>query len=308
MIKIAVVGFGQIGPVHIDAYKQMEDVEIAVVCDLEEARAQAAQKRAGAPEYLTDYNAVVARDDIDIVDVCIPTYLHADLTIKAAKAGKHVFCEKPIAMRLQDAEAMIKACDKAGILLGLGFVRRFDNSWLKMAEVVKNGAIGHPAIWRHVSASVGAPTPWFFDREKGGGPFVDGAVHNYDFGAMMLGDVAQVTANLKTLRSGTTAKDTGTAILDYKSGDQLTVAWSWALATGARGMSGMDLFGPQGVLSFECPTPDKPVLAEDEAAVFVNHGGQNVEVFPYKKNRMFFDELRYIVDCVKSGDTPRWAG
>lgn len=308
MVKVAVIGYGQIGPVHIDAYKQMDDVEIAVVCDIDEQRAKAAQQRAGSASYSTDYNEVIARDDIDIIDVCIPTYLHADATIKAARAGKHVFCEKPMAMRLQDAEAMIEECDKAGVKLGLGFVRRFDNLWLKMADIVKSGTLGHPIIWRSLSAGVGAPTPWFFDRELGGGPFVDGAVHNYDFGALMLGKVVQVTANLKTLRSGTTAKDTGTAILDYENGHQLIMTWSWALPPGARGSFLQDVFGPRGSLCFDNPAKEKIKLDEGVTALFTSHSHEDVEVFPYERNSMFYSELRYFVDCVKSGATPKVGG
>jgi UDP-N-acetylglucosamine 3-dehydrogenase len=308
MVKVAVIGYGQIGPTHIDAYKQLADVEIAAVCDLDENRAKAAQEKSGAGLCVTDYHEILKRPDIDIISVCIPTYLHAELTIKAAAAGKHVFCEKPMAMRLEDAEAMIEACERANVKLGLGFCRRFDNQWLKMAEIVHSGILGDQIIWRSYATGRGAPTPWFFNREQGGGPFVDGAVHNYDFAELMLGKVTRVSANLKTLRSGTTAKDTGTAIIDYEKGHQLTMAWSWALPAGVRGAGSQEIFGSKATLCFSNPAPDVIKVPEGTHALYVSTGPNAGQAFPYERNNMYVDELRHFVDCVKSGATPKVGG
>ena len=307
-LKVAVIGYGQIGPVHIDSYKQLDDVEIAAVCDIDESRARAAQERAGAARYYTDYDELLRQDDIDVISVCIPTYLHADCTIKAARAGKHVFCEKPMAMSIKDAEAMIEACDKAGVKLGLGFCRRFDNQWLKMAEIAQSGVLGDTLQWRSLSAGQGAPTPWFFDRELGGGPFMDGCVHNYDFGALMFGKVVQVRADLRTLRSGTTAKDTGTAILDYEEGHQLTLTWSWALPAGVRTGSAHDLFGSKGVLWFQNPTRESIAVSEGHRALYVLYPDNEVKVYEYKPSAMYLEELRHFVDCVRTGATPKVGG
>ncbi len=213
-----------------------------------------------------------------------------------------------MAMRLEDAEAMIEACERYGVKLGLGFCRRFDNQWLKMAEIVQSGILGDQIIWRAYATGRGAPTPWFFDKELGGGPFVDGAVHNYDFAALMFGKVRRVSANLKTLRSGTTAKDTGTAILDYENGHQLTVAWSWALPEGVRGAGSLEVFGSKGTLCFTNPAPEVIQVPEGTHALYVSTGRNAGQAFPYVRNNMYVDELRHFVDCVKSGDTPKVGG
>lgn len=308
-IKVGVIGYGQIGPVHLDALKQMDDVEVAVVCDLDEKKAIAAKERCGAAKHVTNYDDMIAMDDLDIIDVCIPTYLHADATIKAAKVGKHVFCEKPMAMSLEDAEKMIEACDKAGVKLGLGFCRRFDNEWLKFAEIVHSGVLGGPVIWRSAHAGEGAPSPWFFDRDKGGGPFMDGAVHNYDFSRLLSGKVTQVKADMRKLRTGTTAMDTGTAILDYENGDQLVLSWSWGLPRGAGGGGMHDVFGSKGALLFSNPSKDPLVIDQSKyGALFVSLPGRETKTYEYERNNMYFDELRHFVDCVKTGATPKVGG
>ena len=308
-LRVGVIGYGQIGPVHLNALQQMDDVEIAAVCDLVEAKAIAAQRRFGAERYFTDYNAMLNWDWVDVIHVCIPTYLHADATIKAARAGKHVFCEKPMAMSLADAEKMIEACDRAGVKLGLGFCRRFDSQWLKFAEIVHSGVLGSPVVWRSVTAGEGAPTPWFFDREKGGGPFMDGAVHNYDFSRLLFGKVSQVKADMRRLRTGTTAMDTGTAILDYESGDQLVLSWSWGLPRGAWGAALHDVIGSKGALRFENPSKDPLVMDQTKrGALFVSLPGGEIKTFQYERNNMYFDEIRYFIDCIKTGATPKVSG
>jgi predicted dehydrogenase len=137
--------------------------------------------------------------------------------LAAARHGKHVFCEKPMAMNMEDALEMEAVCREAGVKLQLGFVRRFDNEWLKFKEIVTSGQLGRPVVWRTASAGQGAPTPWFFQRELGGGPFMDGAVHNYDFGNYMFGKVKSVTARGTTIQPNRTAIDTGIASIEYES-------------------------------------------------------------------------------------------
>lgn len=308
-LKVAIVGYGQIGPVHAQAYSNIEDVEIACIVDLDEEKAKKAQQDYNIPRRLTSYDEMLKMDDIDIVSVCIPTYLHADLTIKAAKAGKHVFCEKPMAMKLEDADAMIEACDKAGVKLGLGFCRRFDGEWLKLRELVYQKAVGKPMVWRHMTAGEGAPTPWFFDKDLGGGPFMDGAVHNYDFGRYMFGEVKEVKADLHRLRSNTTAFDTGTVILYFESGDKSVLHWSWGLPRGSHGCYMHDIIGPEGAILFENPAKD-PLVTDDEkhGILYISKANREVIAVQYEKTHMYEEELRHFVNCIIEDKKPAVGG
>ena len=159
---------------------------------------------------------MIARDDIDIIDVCLPTYLHRDAVIKAARAGKDVFCEKPMTRKLKDALEMYEVAKECKVKLQLGFVRRFSNDWLKMMELVQSGILGEKVIWRSCSANHGAPTAWFFQRDLGAGPFLDGAIHNYDFGNLMFGQVKSIKSDLLVVGKKGDAFDTGAIAIEYE--------------------------------------------------------------------------------------------
>jgi len=305
-LRVGIIGYGQIGPVHMRSYHQLpEKAEVVCVVDLIEEKAMAAKEEYGVPRILTDYEELIAADDIDIIDVCIPTYEHHDAVIKAARAGKHVFCEKPMAMTLEDAVEMETVCQEAGVKLQLGFVRRFDNQWLKFKDIVTSGELGRPVVWRSVAAGAGAPTPWFFKRELGGGPFMDGAVHNYDFGNFMFGRAKQVTARGIALQPGRDVMDTGVAVVEYESGDILQMMWSWGLKKGCTAGGTHDVLGEEGALLFRAPGKES-LSTEDEkyGHLTINRPGGVEEDRPYLRNDMFKDEMEGFLDCILEDREP----
>ena len=306
-VRVAVVGYGQIGPVHVRSYKKHEDkVEVTVVVDLLEERRKSAQEQFGIKDVAADYNEVLKRDDIDAVSVCIPTYQHHDLVLAAARHGKHVFCEKPMCMSMEDAYEMEEVCKKAGVKLQLGFVRRYDNQWLKFKEIVKSGTVGKPVVWRSARAGYGAPSTWFFQRELGGGPFIDGAVHNYDFGNYMFGKVAYVSAHGSTIQPDRTGVDTGIAEVVYESGDRLQLMWSWGLKRGVRGGSVHDVLGQEGALVFNAPNKN-PLTSENPDVQYLTVNRENgiEEPFAYDRNDMFADQMGDFIDTIIQDKEPK---
>ena len=259
--------------VHVRIQKHEDKVEVAVVVDFLEERRKLAQEQFGVEETSSDYNEVLKRDDIDAVSVCIPTYQHHDLVLAVARHGKHVFCEKPMSMSMEDAYEMEEVCKQNGVKLQLGFVRRYDNQWLKFKEIIQSGAIGRPVVWRSASAGYGAPNPWFFQRELGGGPFL-GARSNYDFGNYMFGKVAAVSAHGSAIQPNRTGVDTGIAELVYESGDRLQLMWSWGLKRGARGDSVHDVLGQEGVLLFNAPNKN-PLIQENPNVQYLTISREN---------------------------------
>lgn len=304
-VRVGIVGFGQIGPVHLRSYQQFpEKAEVAAVVDLLDEKLALA-KKAGAERVMKDYEEMLAMDDVDAVSICIPTYLHRELAERAAAAGKHVFCEKPMAMTAADASAIETACAEAGVKLQLGFVRRFDNEWLKFRDIVQSKTLGDKVVWRSAAASQGAPTPWFFQRELGGGPFMDGAVHNYDFGHYMFGPVKQVTAHGTMLQPERTVMDTGTAVIEYVSGDVLQMMWSWGLQAGSTGSAAHDVLGREGALLFTGVGKDPlDEAAADTGHLTINRPGGGQEPHSYAKNDMFRDELESFIDCIREDKPP----
>ncbi|MEW6355936.1 MAG: Gfo/Idh/MocA family oxidoreductase [Planctomycetota bacterium] len=306
MLRIGMIGCGGISNHHAKRLKQIENAQIVHCADVNAAAAEKMAQEYGAAKHGGDYRALLDDKDVDAVFVCLPTFLHRDAVVAAAQAGKHIFCEKPIAMTSQDAKEMIQACKKAKVTFMIGFVRRFDAHWGKVAELVKAGRIGRPVLWRHCSASGGPANPWYLNREQGGGPLIDGAVHDYDFHRSMFGDARRVFGSMKTYKSDSTALDTGTGVIQFKSGDEAMLCWSWGLPKGSRGENLIDVLGPAGTILFSAP-PDKLPAGTDPkthgGVTVIGEGGQTT-IEPYEKKDMFLDQDRHFVDCVLNKKKP----
>jgi UDP-N-acetylglucosamine 3-dehydrogenase len=181
-IRAGLIGCGNIGAgAHAPAYARVPEVRLVAVCDqvLERATALAAETSADACQ---DYRRLLARDDIDMVDLCVPTAQHAPLAIDALKAGKHVLCEKPMARSLAEADAMIAAAQQAGLKLMIGHVRRFDHRYTTIKAAIDAGDIGRPVYIRRAERQW-LPFPagaWFWNTELGGGVILDIGVHIAD--------------------------------------------------------------------------------------------------------------------------------
>ncbi|NOZ23598.1 MAG: Gfo/Idh/MocA family oxidoreductase [Planctomycetes bacterium] len=306
MLRIGMIGCGGIANHHAKRLKDIEDARIVHCSDVSGDAAAQMAKEYGADKHDADYRVLLDDKAVDAVFVCLPTFLHRDAVVASAEAGKHIFCEKPIAMTSRHAQEMIDACARADVMFTIGFVRRFDSHWGKVGELVKAGRIGRPAVWRHCSAGGGPTRPWFLDREQGGGPLIDGAVHDYDFLRSMFGDAKRVFGSMKTFKSDSTALDTGTGVIQFQSGDEAMLCWSWGLPTGARGESLIDVLGPDGAISFTAMADQFPKGADPKT-----HGGitivgkdnaRTVEV--YEKKDMFLEQDRHFVDCALNGKPP----
>lgn len=181
-LRVALVGCGNIGVKgHIPAYTDLPSASLTAVCDAAEDLARAAGAATGATVY-TDYDALIGRDDIDAVDICTPPWTHAELTIKAAQAGKHILCEKPIAPSLEDADAMIAAAAANDVTLMIGQTRRFDDRYRMVKDQIVAGRIGRPVYVRRAERQL-LPFPsnaWYWDTSVGGGVILDIGVHVSD--------------------------------------------------------------------------------------------------------------------------------
>lgn len=304
-LRIAQIGAGGIGRTHAASFKGMKGAELAAIVDLDEARAKALQDTHAIPSFYSDYREVLKRDDIDIVNICLPTWLHEEIAIAAAQAGKHILCEKPMTLTIESAERMLEAADKAGVKLMVAFCRRFDNEWLKMRELIQAGALGKGLVWRSLHARRGGHQPWFVQKGRGEGPLMDGAIHNFDFARFVWGEARSVVASTKSYREDATAADTGNAIIQFESGDDLVISWSWGLPVGARGATANDIIGPKGALFFnrnERPDlADLKPLAEGQGAIYIDRGAEGIEQHVFTKNDMYHDEMQALIDAIHQG-------
>jgi UDP-N-acetylglucosamine 3-dehydrogenase len=158
-LRIAVVGVGQIGKVHMNAFKNVKNAEVVAVVDLIEERAKEVKETYGVPDYYVDYRKVLERDDIDAIDICVPTYVHEEIAVASARANKHFLCEKPMTLSMESADRMLAEAEKAGVTHMVAFCRRFDNEWNKVRELIQAGVIGRPVVWRSIIAVRGGSQP-----------------------------------------------------------------------------------------------------------------------------------------------------
>lgn len=274
-LRIGVIGAGGITGAHLPHLQKRGDaVELAGVADVNAAAAAALAEKYGMPFHTTDYRELL-QQHLDGVLVCVPTFLHFEIVTAALEAGVAIFCEKPFTRTLEEAEKLHEAASAAGTPLQVGFVRRFDDEWLAWGKEVQNAAIGRPVVWRDV-ASQPRPGVWFCQDELGGGPFLDGCIHNLDFGLMTFGPAQWIFCHGRTMGEGNTAIDTGSATVRFQSGDELLLAWSWGLPPGCHGARVFELLGPEGTITW-------PRTAEgfNESPRFVINSGQSQREVPY---------------------------
>ena len=194
MTGVALLGAGFMASTHATCYAAIEGVDVKVVCGLETSRVEALAEQLGA-EASDDWEAAVAAPGVDAVDVCLPTPLHRPVALRALAAGRHVLLEKPIALGLDDADAIGAAAEAAGRVLMVGHVLRFFPEIAELRRIVGSGELGRPLAATAIRLS--APpdwNDWMLDAERSGGTLVDLAIHDFDVLAAVLGPVSSVVA------------------------------------------------------------------------------------------------------------------
>ena len=309
MLNIAFVGGGGIARHHATQLAQLRNVRIVAVSDVVAATANNFAADFNVPDTFADYNQMLELDHIDAVWVCTPTFLHPAPVIAAARAGKHIFCEKPMALKVADARRMDQSCKRHGVRLTIGFVRRFDTEWPKLKQIVQSGAVGRPVIWRTMSSGRPAP-PWFRDENKGGGPLMDGCVHNYDTALQIFGPALSVQASSMQFDPTSVGADTSSAIINFASGDQLAIVWSWGAASGARVNGLHDVLGPNGALQFgmTAAVAPKNFNPDKQGALTLQAAQGKARVYPYRRLNMFREQAKHVVRCFERGEQPLVTG
>ncbi|MCD6408669.1 Gfo/Idh/MocA family oxidoreductase [bacterium] len=301
MVKIGIIGCGGMGRLHSNILKKMEDVEITAASDINKNQLLSFQKDFEVKKVFIDYKELLKLSEIDGIICSTPTFTHSEIVIEAANAKKDIFCEKPISLNLKDAEKMVEECEKNNVKFQIGYVRRFDDEWLKFRELMKSKIIGSPVVWRQISAGPGPSSLWYYDINKGGGPFIDGAVHSYDFGIYTFGKVKNVESSLTRFKKFS-SPDTGTVCVEFENGDILVVCWSWGLPENCSGNRIHEVIGPEGVLIFEGIKDEKNkwFLLRKE-----NGKEEKIEKLPLNTLEIAYEkQMEHFIDCIKNNKKP----
>ncbi|WP_248926988.1 Gfo/Idh/MocA family protein [Paenibacillus hamazuiensis] len=297
MFKIGLVGAGVMGQTHHRSYRQLADVKIAAVCDIDEEKAGKIAGEWGAAVY-SSLEDMLKHADIDAVDVCLPTDLHRQAVELAAAYGKHVFCEKPIALTVEDSEAMIAACRKANVTFMVGHVVRFFPEYRSAREQLLSGKLGTPGVVRTIrSGAFPLWSDWFADYSRSGGPLVDLAIHDFDYLRWCFGPVSRVFS--RTLGGRLEKADHSLTVLRFESGAMAHVEASWGYPQGAPFQTSIEIAGTKGIVQYD----------KDKSNSIVQFGGKQpvswdspLAISPYAL------ELEHFIRCVQTGETPLTSG
>jgi UDP-N-acetyl-2-amino-2-deoxyglucuronate dehydrogenase len=253
-IGFGIVGAGMVARYHATAIARTAGARLAAVCRADTARAAEASARFGVP-CATSYEALLARPDVDVVCICTPSGQHAAQAIAAALAGKHILVEKPMALTLADADAMIAARRTAGVLLAVALQRRSEPSFHDVRAAIEAGELGRLTL-----GAVGVPYlrpqsyydsaawrgTWALD---GGGALMNQGIHLLDLLLWYMGDVAEVQATAATLTHAIEVEDCITATLRFESSALGVVS---ATTTAAPGFPHrVEIYGDQGGVQIE---------------------------------------------------------
>ncbi len=223
MYNIALLGCGRISKNHLESIAQFpHDLKLVAVCDLIPERAQAAAEKYGAKAY-TDYQMMLQNEKIDLISICTPSGLHPEHGIKAAQQGIHVITEKPMAITLEGADALIKACDDNHVQLFVVKQNRLNTTMQLLRRAIDKGRFGKiylvqsNVFWQRPQ-SYYDQAKWRGTWEFDGGSFMNQASHYIDALYWLIGPVDYVMAETATMARRIETEDTGAAILKFRNG------------------------------------------------------------------------------------------
>jgi predicted dehydrogenase len=223
VLRVGIVGYGLMGKAHSYGYRvapmlrRLPVTPVVTVMSGRDAGGVAAAAAAyGVPSAVTDWRALIERDDVDVVDICTPPGTHAQIAIAAAGAGKAVLCEKPLALSYQDAAAALAAVTRAGVHHAVGFNYRRLPAVALMCRMIAEGAVGEIRLWRaswlsDEFADPATPYDWRFDLAMGGTTITDLGSHLIDMALTMAGPVQSTCAQAATFIRERPAADGGSA-------------------------------------------------------------------------------------------------
>jgi myo-inositol 2-dehydrogenase/D-chiro-inositol 1-dehydrogenase len=192
-VNIAVIGTGRMGSVHVrNLARLIPGVNLVALCDIRVEVVQPLAHELGIPWVVKDYHDLLTSDEIEAVLIATNTDTHAAIIKDVAAAGKHIFCEKPLALELDEIKDALAAVERAGIQLQVGFNRRFDKSFQQVRTIVRSGEIGRPCILRITNRDPELPALEFL--RTSGGMFLDMTIHDFDMARFLVGEVEEVYA------------------------------------------------------------------------------------------------------------------
>lgn len=300
MVKVAVVGSGKLGQRHLDHWIHMPGVEIVGVIARNRERLQKVADKYSTIAF-SSIQDLLNQTEVDVFDICTPTYTHPELIIEAAEAKKNIICEKPLALTSVDAQKVIDVCKKNEVQLYVGHTLRFFPAYENAKQQVKKGAIGKPGVIR---LKRGVPHPpkensWYSDDSKSGGLFLDLGIHDIDWLRWTFGDVERVMA--KHIKKGSDKEgqiEFGFVTIKMTDGTICYLELSWAET---QFQSSFELAGNKGMITFdhdESTPVNIDIRKQEDQSIGVEVPRSVMNKDPY------YRQLHHFIQCILGKEEP----
>lgn len=279
-VRWGLIGCGDISRKRVaPALRDANFSQLVAVSRARSDLAEAFAREFGAQQAYADWHELLRDTGIDAVYLATPVNLHAEQTIAAAETGKHVLCEKPMALAPEDCERMIAACSSNGVKLGIAYYRRFYPAIRRMKEIIASGEVGRPVLieanaFERFNPAPGADRAWLVDPiQSGGGPMMDFGCHRIEIMLDLLGPVAATRSVTAKVLFERPVEDTAIAVFSFASGAQGVLKVTHAARDS---QDSLDLFGSEGSIRV-------PVLNEGTLRIRTA-GGERIEQHPPHAN------------------------
>lgn len=311
-LRCGLIGCGRVAPRHAQSYRQLSETELVAVADIKPSRAEHFAQEYGATAY-TDHHALLARDDIDLVSICVPSGLHAQIALDAMQAGKHVLVEKPIAITLEDADRMIAMSEATGRTLGVVLQNRYNPPMQRLRAAIDQGKLGRLYLG-NACVRWYRPQSYYEDGWHGtwamdGGALMNQSIHHIDALQWLMGPVQSVFAYSATLAHRMEAEDVGVAVVRFTSGALATIEGS--TLTWPQNLEGsVAIFGERGSVKIGGTALNRIVLwkvegeLEQEAELLTSQLVDPPSVYGYSHREV----IRDFAEAVRLGRPPGTPG
>ncbi|MFH0938741.1 MAG: Gfo/Idh/MocA family oxidoreductase [Planctomycetota bacterium] len=320
-VRVGIVGAKFAADFHTDSYRRNEKVEVVAVADISQENLNAYCDKWRVPETYRDYKEMIARDDIDLISCCVPNFLHHDVVVACAKAGKHVICEKPLATNVADAHAAIKACKDAGVKL------LYAEDWVyapplrRAIEIIEEGGIGKVLYVKAKECHNGTHSVFARDKKTcGGGCLIHLAIHPIGWALHLLSKsgknkVVEVMGKVNGgaednyVHKQNTGEDFSLGVMKFEDGVHAFVEGNYITVGGMQDK--IEIYGSEGNIAVDM-TFGSPLTVYSRPGVKYaiektdNTLGWTKPAVDEFYNLGYAHELAAFVDCVRKDEEPLW--
>jgi myo-inositol 2-dehydrogenase/D-chiro-inositol 1-dehydrogenase len=316
-VKVGIIGSQFQADIHAASFQLAPyEAEIVAVASPTPGNAAHFAKRHSIPNVFTDYREMLKQEDIEMVTISAPNSLHAQMTVDCAASGKHIVCEKPLAMTIAEGEQMVAAAQRHGVLLMYGEELLFTPKYLKAKEMADAGAFGKVHLVKQSEKHFGPHSPWFWDIDRsGGGAFMDLGCHGIAFCYWFLGrpSIKSIYCQMGTYVHGdkTEAEDESLCIIEFADGATALIENSWARRGGMDDR--IEVFGDAGVTYANLHMGNAlQTYSENGYGYAVEKApttkGWTYPVFEELWNYGTVQELNHFARCARGKETPKATG